>query len=62
MMIGRVTKVTDAEVTADLIGSGSYSVLATHWPAGGVSVGDKVALDELKAAPGEHVIVAWLAD
>lgn len=61
MMVGQVTRVTAEEVTVRLRGSGSYDVLAQHWPDGGVDNGDVVALEELKASPGQHVIVARLA-
>lgn len=61
MMVGTVTRVAAAEVTVQLRGSGGYELLAQHWPDGGVLEGDVVAVDELKASPGQHVIVARLA-
>lgn len=74
MLLGTVTRVGADGVYVKLKGAGSYDVLAAHWPkkasldeTGAVVLlpapeqGDLVALDELKAQPGEHVIVAVLA-
>lgn len=62
MMVARVTAVSAEIVSCKLVGSGSYEVLAAYWPAAWIpTVGDLVAIDELHASPGAHVIVAELA-